>query len=163
MSIRLYKGNVMKSKKLKLGLSISTLLLGLFLSGCGGEPSKPSVSLNGTKWQLVNFNRSKPIGNRPITLQFNGFRMSGNSGCNRYSGLLKREGNSINLDMTKKDYDDKKNRILTTKMYCPSPAGLMDQEASYLEQLSNSRRVYVQEDTLTIKDGSDALVFKRAE
>lgn len=137
-------------------------LFSFLLTACGGggESTKEPTSLTGSKWELVSFNNSKPIGNRPITLEFNGFRMSGSAGCNRYSGLTKRDGKSINLEIDKKDFDDKDKRILTTKMYCPSPTGLMDQETSYLEQLFNSRRVFRQGDTLIIKDGSNKLTYK---
>ena len=152
----------MQNKQFKFKVIFSMLIFSFLLTACGGggESTKESTSLTGTKWELISFNNSKPIGSRPITLEFNGFKMSGNSGCNRYSGLTKHDGKSINLEMNKKDFDDKDKRILTTRMYCPSPAGLMDQETSYLEQLFNSRRVFIQGDTLIIKDGSNKLIYK---
>ncbi len=151
----------------RIKLSIKVLLLssvaGLLLTACGSEPVQEGNTLDGTSWELVSFNRNKPLGHRPITLKFqSGFKVSGNAGCNRYSGLISLKGsNRINMDLSQKEFDEDKNRILTTKMYCPSPSGLMDQEQSYLEQLANSRHYSIVGDTLKIKDGADALVYKR--
>lgn len=155
----------MENQRTGLNALILTASLALLLTACGGgETTKESVSLKGTHWQLVSMNRITPIGNRPITLSFdNGFKLSGNSGCNRYSARAYPEGKYLKLDFSAKADDENKAALFSTKMYCPSPAGLMDQEQTYLAQLSVSRRYSVSGDTLTIKDGANRLVYKRVK
>ena len=155
----------MKNKTIGLKALILSASFSLILTACGGgETVKESASLKGTDWQLVSINGSKPIGNRPITLYFdNGIRLSGNSGCNRYGARTYPDGKHLKLDFSGKGDDETKTAIFSTKMYCPSPRGLMDQEATYLEQLRASRRYSVSGDVLTIKDGANALVYKRVE
>ncbi len=140
---------------------IIMLAASILLASCGSEPTQTGTSLVGTTWELVSFNRQKPIGHRAITLSFDSsFRVSGNAGCNRYAGLVNIKGSRLHMDLSQKEFDENKNRILTTKMYCPSPTGLMDQEQRYLEQLTNSRKFSVQGNQLIIKNGADALVYK---
>ena len=153
----------MKYKITTLSRIILAVSFSLLLSACGGgESTKPTVSLKGTSWQLISFNRSQPIGSRPITLSFDdGSSLSGNAGCNRYGARSYHEGKYLNLDFSNKGADEKKLPMFSTKMYCPSPAGLMDQERAYLTQLKASRRFSVNGDTLTIKNGANTLVYKR--
>lgn len=152
----------MKIKTTPFSATILISTLSFILTACGGETTKESTSLKGTHWQLTSLNRSKPIGNRPITLSFNdGFRLSGNSGCNRYGGQLYNDGKYLNLDFSPKKDSENEAVLFSTKMYCPSPAGLMDQEIAYLAQLKSSSRYSVSGDVLTIKDGADTLIYKR--
>jgi len=154
----------MQNKITQLGTVILGIALGSLLTSCGGETIKESVSLKGTDWQLVSFNRNRPIGSRPITLSFDGgIRLSGNSGCNRYGGQSYHDGKYLNLDFSAKDSDKNAAPLFSTKMYCPSPAGLMNQEREYLAQLRASRRYSVSGDSLTIRDGANTLVYKRIQ
>ena len=153
----------MKIKTTSFSAVILLSALSFILTACGGgETTKESTSLKNTHWQLTSLNRNKPIGSRPITLSFNdGFKLSGNSGCNRYGGRLYNDGKYLNLDFSTKEGDKSETALFSTKMYCPSPRGLMDQEQTYLAQLKTSSRYSVSSDVLTIKDGSDTLVYKR--
>lgn len=64
-----------------------------------------------------------PISGTALTLQFDGSRISGSSGCNRYSGPAS-FGATCSV-----------GPLATTRMMCLRPDGVMEQESRFLEML----------------------------
>ena len=132
-----------------LFLTLFCLSLGL-LSGCanvippcGAKISPPSSELKNTKWELTRWNlppnsngevRTRPIpqgdvGN-PIQIIFdpNGQRLSGSTGCNRFTASLDEDSRGFSL-----------KQIANTKMAC-SPQR-MELENDFLYELNDYRSI----------------------
>jgi len=130
-------------------LMLSCLSLGL-LSGCanvippcGAKISPPSSELKNTKWELTRWNlppnsngevraRQIPQGDagNPIQMIFdaNGQRLSGSTGCNRFTATLDEDARGFSL-----------KQIASTKMAC-SPQR-MELENDFLYQLNDYRSI----------------------
>ena len=132
-----------------LFLMLSCLGLAL-LSGCanvippcGAKISPPSSELKNTKWELTRWNlppnsngevraRQIPQGDasNPIQIIFdvNGQRLSGSTGCNRFTAILDEDARGFSL-----------KQIASTKMAC-SPQR-MELENDFLYQLNDYRSI----------------------
>jgi heat shock protein HslJ len=89
------------------------------------------VDLDGTAWILKRFTADPPLAAQPeITLAFDGERISGSSGCNRYFAGLKESGELPG--------DLKVSRIGGTRMVCAKE--IMALENRYLEALGHVTR-----------------------
>ena len=103
--------------------------------------------MTGTLWYLNSFVDSQ--GNfwsagsaNPISIQFaDDGKVSGNAGCNSYSGSYTVTGNSISM-----------SGFATTLMYCGEP-GVMDLESSYLGVLPMMKVYKISGNELTLSDG----------
>lgn len=81
-------------------------------------------SLADTRWQLESLDDAAPAGEAPLTLEFDAAgRVSGSSGCNRFSASYALEGDALRF-----------GPIASTKMACLDEA-LMQQEMAYLAAL----------------------------
>ena len=147
-------------------LMLSCLSLGL-LSGCanvippcGAKISPPSSELKNTKWELTRWNlppnsngevrmRQIPQGDasNPIQIIFdaNGQRLSGSTGCNRFTATLDEDARGFSL-----------KQIASTKMAC-SPQR-MELESDFLYQLNDYRSIVRNGDQL-LMIGSDREVL----
>jgi heat shock protein HslJ len=89
------------------------------------------VDLAGIEWVLLRFDRDDPVPDEiEVTLTFDGERIGGGSGCNRYSGGVA-EGEvpgALTVDMP----------MASTMMACPPPAE--DIERRYLTRLLGVRQ-----------------------
>ena len=110
-------------------------------------------ALTASEWELdilaepgVNFNELFP--NTKPTIKFNkAGNVSGNAGCNRYTGSYKLNGSDISF-----------GAIAGTKMMCPSLEG----ENTYLKALSKVDKISVSDGVLTMIMGDIALLrFKK--
>jgi heat shock protein HslJ len=132
-----------------LFLALSCLSLGL-LSGCanvippcGAKISPPSSELKNTKWELTRWNlppnsngevrtRQIPQGDasNPIQIIFDasGQRLSGSTGCNRFTAALDEDARGFSL-----------KQIASTKMAC-SPQR-MELENDFLYELNDYRSI----------------------
>ena len=133
------------------GLFISFLLLGTgFLGGCanvippcGAKISPPSSELRNTRWELTRWNlapnsngevraRQIPQGeaSNPIQIAFDasGQRVSGSTGCNRFTAELDEDSRGFSL-----------SKIATTKMACTPQR--MELENDFLYQLNDYRSI----------------------
>ena len=117
-----------------------------------------SQDLSGTNWEVIAYNNGKEavvgvaIGTT-LTASFDkDGNLSGNSGCNNYSGPYKVNGNQINI-----------GPLASTQMYCDNPAGVMDQEAQYLAALQTASTYQIEGDRLELRtaDGALAADFSR--
>ena len=133
----------------RLFLVLSCLCLG-FLTGCANvippcaaKISPPSSELKNTKWELTRWNlppnrngevrtRQIPQGDasNPIQIIFDasGQRLSGSTGCNRFTATLDEDARGFSL-----------KQIATTKMAC-SPQR-MELENDFLYELNDYRSI----------------------
>ena len=130
-------------------MTLSCLSLGL-LSGCanvippcGAKISPPSSELKNTKWELTRWNlppnsngevrtRQIPQGDasNPIQIIFDasGQRLSGSTGCNRFTATLDEDARGFSL-----------KQIASTKMACNPQR--MDLENDFLYELNDYRSI----------------------
>ena len=147
-----------KSPLKKLFLLISCLGLG-FLTACANvippctaKTSPPSSEFRNTKWELARWNlapnargevraRQIPQGenSNPIQLIFdaNGERISGSTGCNRFTARITEDARGFTLD-----------QIASTKMACT--AQRMELENDFLYELNDYRTIVRNGDQLLI-------------
>jgi heat shock protein HslJ len=123
-------------------------------------PPKPPVEttapapdpLAGTRWTVTNMYNGKGavagvIAGTTITLEFDrAGRVSGSAGCNTYSANYRASGTSLSIDAPG-----------STKMFCETPEGVMQQEQSFLTTLTAARTFQITGNQLNIRLGSDVL------
>jgi len=110
---------------------------------CGAKTSPPSSELKNTRWELTRWNlppnnngevraRQIPQGDASnpiqITFDINGQRLSGSTGCNRFTATLDEDARGFTL-----------KQIASTKMAC-SPQR-MELENDFLYQLNDYRSI----------------------
>lgn len=112
-------------------------------------------SLTETTWELVSYGlRERPrsvLRDTHVTLAFSEKegRVYGSAGCNRYFGGFTLKGKRLTI-----------GQAGSTRMFCGSPEGLMEQEDEYLGTLQTVERYRIEGDRLTITCASEkALVF----
>jgi heat shock protein HslJ len=121
-----------------------------FLSGCanvippcGAKTSPPSSELRNTKWELTRWNlppnsngevrtRQIPQGDasNPIQITFdqNGQRVSGSTGCNRFTAQLDEDSRGFTL-----------SKIIVTKMACSPQRNELEND--FLYELNDYRSI----------------------
>ncbi len=147
-------------------LILSCLSLG-FLTACANvippctaKTSPPSTEFRNTKWELVRWNlapnargevraRQIPQGenSNPIQITFdaNGERVSGSTGCNRFTARITEDARGFTLD-----------QIATTKMACTPQR--MELENDFLYELNDYRSIVRNGDQL-LMIGADRQVL----
>ena len=145
----------------KLFLLISCLGLG-FLTACANvippctaKTSPPSSEFRSTKWELVRWNlapnakgevrsRQIPLGenSNPIQIIFdaNGERLSGSTGCNRFTARITEDARGFTLD-----------QIVSTRMACAPQR--MELENDLLYELNDYRTIVRNGDQLLMIGG----------
>ncbi|HRE40540.1 MAG TPA: META domain-containing protein [Ignavibacteria bacterium] len=135
--------------------SLLILLTAMIFAGCSSssDTSYTVASFENTKWVIANIDGKAPsssVTNQPYIV-FTGTtgNVSGNSGCNTFSGSYTSSGNSLTF-----------SPIAATKMFCD---GAMDFEQSFLNLLNECDSYLVSNNILTLygKDGRKAM-FKPA-
>ena len=91
---------------------------GRTLHGCGGTILAPDT-LAGSNWIFVSIGGAAVAKDRPATLQFDGNRISGSAGCNRFSGGYSAEGGTLTA-----------GPLMATEMACPG-AGSTQENAFF--------------------------------
>ena len=117
-----------------------------------------SQDLAGTDWNVIGYNNGKQavvgvLNGSTLTASFGkDGTLSGNSGCNTFSGPYKLDGNQIGI-----------GPLASTMMMCSDPAGVMDQETQYLAALQSAATYQIEGDVLELrtKDGALAVDFSR--
>jgi heat shock protein HslJ len=132
-----------------------------FFDGSGAiltEYNAQSQDLKATNWEVISYNN----GNQAVTSVMLGTTLSanfnadgtlsGDGGCNTYSGSYKVNGNNISI-----------GPLASTKKYCADPAGVMDQETQYLAALQTAATYQVQGNMLELRtqDGALAVQFSK--
>ena len=115
-----------------------------------------TLSLTATPWRLQSFNNGKggmatTLSTSKVTALFSeDGQVSGNAGCNDYSGPYQVEDDKITI-----------GPLVATEMYCQEPADVMETEQIFLKNLGNSASFTISHGELTLfdKEGSRLLVF----
>ena len=102
--------------------SVRVVADGKALQGCGGKILPPDT-LAGSSWTFVSIGGVAVAADRPTSLQFDGNRLSGSAGCNRFSGSYAADGGTL-----------KAGPLMATEMACPG-AG-MTQEAAFFKLMA---------------------------
>ncbi|MBU3632541.1 META domain-containing protein [Polynucleobacter sp. AP-Feld-500C-C5] len=133
----------------RLWIALSCVGLGLLsacgnvITPCGAKISPPSSELRNTRWELTRWNlppnsngevraRQIPQGeaSNPIQMNFdaNGQRVSGSTGCNRFTAELNEDARGFSL-----------SKIASTKMACTPQR--MELENDFLYELNDYRSI----------------------
>lgn len=113
---------------------------GKTLQGCGGKILPPDA-LAGSSWTFVSIGGVAVAKDRPTALQFDGTRLSGSAGCNRFSGGYSVDGGTL-----------KAAPLMATEMACPG-AG-MAQEAAFFKLMVSPVSLTFADDGTLILTGS---------
>lgn len=141
-------------KKTNLQLLVLLLVAVLILSACG---SSPAATLDGTSWKLVSYgpltSQNLAVADATTSLIFdNQGKMSGNTGCNGFSGDYKASADKLTP-----------GALMSTLMACSDP--LMTQESVILSTLNGALNYKIDNDVLSIysADGQTLLIFTRQQ
>jgi heat shock protein HslJ len=104
----------------------------------------PEVTLEDTEWALTAFTEGEAatslISGTAINLRFEGGRVSGSAGCNGYAGLYSLGPGALRI-----------TDIAITERGCLEPAGIMEQEATYVDILRSVTVFELHADRLTLR------------
>ena len=117
-----------------------------------------SQDLSGTSWEVIGYNNGKQavtsvLAGTALTAEFGmDGTLSGNSGCNTYSGSYTVNGNQITI-----------GPLASTRMACGEPAGVMEQESQYLAALQSAATYKIEGNGLELRtaDGALAVDFNK--
>jgi heat shock protein HslJ len=138
-------------KKTRNVLVYMLLLSAIILSAC----AQPAASLAGTTWKLVSYGpadkqvQAAQGQDFTLTLDAQGV-ISGNAGCNSFSGEYKAADGQFTTD-----------KVASTMMACADP--LMQQESAVFATLNGTSKYTLDKDTLSISssDGLSKLIYTR--
>jgi heat shock protein HslJ len=111
-----------------------------------------SQDLSGTSWEVTSYNNGQQavtgvLAGTTLTADFaSDGTLSGNSGCNTFSGEYKVNGDQITI-----------GPLASTMMACSDPAGVMDQETQYLAALQSAATYQIEGNVLQLRTKDDAL------
>ena len=100
-------------------------------------PPDTSAGIEDLLWSLKSLGGIDLVTDSTITLDLTSGTASGTAGCNTYSGAYELSGTSISI-----------GPLATTRMACPEPPGVMDQENQYLTELQQVEAYSIQSDGL---------------
>ena len=131
----------------------------LILSGCTltevSEQSAPPKALIGTEWRLTSLNGQPLIAGTEINLYFEAAFLGGVMSCNQYGG----GPDSGRYDATHDGDLTLPGPIAVTVRACPTPAGVMEQEATYIEALQSAASYRVEGQQLVIANASGETIL----
>jgi heat shock protein HslJ len=114
-----------------------------------------SQDLSGTSWDVIAYNNGKQavtsvLAGSNITAEFGSDgTLSGNSGCNTYSGTYTVTGKKITI-----------SPLASTRMACSNPAGVMEQETQFLTALQTAATYNIENATLELRTKDGALAVQ---
>lgn len=118
-------------------------------------PPPPVVTnpLANTRWSVVNYNNGSAIvtllPNTGISINFGADgQVSGNASCNSFSAGYSVNGNAISIGQPS-----------STQQFCPEPEGIMNQEASFLANLSSAANFSVNGNQLQVTSAAGQIVI----
>jgi heat shock protein HslJ len=122
---------------------------GKTVKGCGGGVLPPA-ELAGTSWTFVSIGGVAVARDRPTSLAFEGAKLSGSAGCNRFSGGYDSKGGTLTA-----------GPLMATEMACPG-AG-MTQENAFFALMQGPVRLSFPADGTLILTGAEGrtAVLKR--
>ena len=112
-----------------------------------------NAPLSGTSWTLVELN-GQPVlpAGEPLTLNFaaDEQRVSGNGGCNQFSGPYTQNGDSLDI-----------GPLIATRRACVDPAANA-QETAYFQALESTTRYSIERGQLVLYSGDQVVArFRR--
>ena len=112
--------------------------------------------LEGANWVATGINNGQeavvsPIIGTEVTATFDGSKVGGTAGCNRYSAGYTVDGDKITIELP-----------MSTMMMCAEPEGIMDQEQAFLVALSQAATYDITNNALTIRDAAGAMLVNFA-
>jgi heat shock protein HslJ len=123
---------------------------GKTLHGCGGTILPPDT-LAGSNWTFVSIGGVAVAKDRPTALQFDGARLSGSAGCNRFSGGYSATDGTLTA-----------GPLMATEMACPG-AGMTQENAFFKLLAAPVRLTFADDGTLILTgSGGQTAVLKRA-
>ena len=111
-----------------------------------------SQALAGTHWAVVNYNNGKQavvsvLNGTKLTANFDAAgNVSGSAGCNNYDGPVKATAPKVTI-----------GPLASTKMFCGTPEGVMEQESAYLAALGSVATYSIQGATLEFRTAGGAI------
>jgi heat shock protein HslJ/ligand-binding sensor domain-containing protein len=139
-------------------LMLALMGLAALLTSCGGfyptmEPPSRSVALDGSEWVLTSLNGDRLVEGSNIALNFAAEQVGGFAGCNSYGAKYSATDEGA-LAVAE---------IEITLQLCQTPAGVMEQEAAYIEALREAAVYQATPSSLEIGNaaGETTLVFAR--
>lgn len=127
-----------------------------FLAGCATAPDSPgggftTPELAGTRWIITSIDGREPIG-PALTADFsNDGRVSGDAGCNSYSGPFIQDGRSVQF-----------GELLSTRRACVDE-GRQRQETRVLGILQGSTTLQLTRSRLTVRGEKGYVVLTQSE
>jgi heat shock protein HslJ len=121
------------------------------------EYKAQSQDLAGSSWDVIAYNNGKQavtsvMAGTALTADFGkDGTLSGNSGCNTYSGSYKVDGAKISI-----------GPLASTMKACGDPAGVMEQEALFLAALQSAATYKMEGDALELRTADGALAVDLA-
>lgn len=111
--------------------------------------------ISAQRWRLDTIDAHPPIEDSELDLSFKEHTwLTGSSGCNRFTASYTRRS----------DDGLQVSQILSTRMYCAHPQGVMQQEARYLHLLQSVDAYHAEPDRLDLyADDKIVLSFTPAE
>lgn len=121
---------------------------GKSLQGCGGRILPPGT-LAGSSWTFVSIGGTPVTAGRPTSLIFDGNRLSGSAGCNRFSGGYALDGATLRA-----------GPLMATEMACPG----MELEQAFFKLMASPVGLTFADDGMLILTGSEGrtAVLRRA-
>ena len=126
-------------------------------SGALEFEARPRVSLPGTSWQVRAYNNGRQAvvsvaaGTRLDMIFAEDGNVAGSAGCNRYSATFEVDGDSLRI-----------GPVRATRMACPEPAGVLEQEAAFLAALEMVATWRAEGDRLQLRSADGALAIDLA-
>lgn len=109
------------------------------------------AELERTFWQAVAINNGlggvvSSASTELTDAQFLDGKLTGNAGCNQYSAGYTLEENKITI-----------GPVMTTRMHCPEPTDIMQQEQQYLDAITGTRILTLDTSTLELRNEEGAV------
>ena len=119
------------------------------VKGCGGRELPPE-SLDGTTWTIVMIGQLPVLDGVPTEVRFDGGRISGTAGCNRFNGDFSIASNVLTF-----------GPVASTRMMCPEKQ--IAQEAKFLALLAGklTKRYSVQGNLILADDKGNRATLRQ--
>lgn len=128
-------------------LPFSAMLLLAACAATGAGADEAETMLTERRWELVEWAPHELAGEPPATLEFDGERASGFSGCNRFTGAYALRGRRLTMD-----------KLASTRRACPPPQ--MQFEDAYLKAIASLTLTDVQSTRLiALTTAGEKMVF----
>ena len=126
---------------------VPALAVTALLAACGSvQPVADAPSLENTAWMLSTLPGQSLAAESPPTLRFEGGRVSGTDGCNRYSGAYSAEGAELKVSP----------QLASTRMACP-PA--VDAQAkAFIAALTGAGKYRIANEQLELQAADGAVL-----